>query len=155
MHLPKFLLATLTVPAVSAWHIDMIGVNYDARGAFTDNSNNRYIDRDFNDGCDNRRLPGINYLCMDWAKRRGHIVQDNGSQSFRYCFRTVRDEWIRGNGPDMSLGAMYYYRWEPTDCTWPTARDASVVVANSSTPLELPSLPGPEFEPFILNSAVQ
>ncbi|SPO06929.1 uncharacterized protein DNG_09623 [Cephalotrichum gorgonifer] len=155
MHLPKFLLATLAVPAVNAWHIEMIAQNYDARGAFFDNSGSSYIDRDFNDGCYDRRIPSIVEFCVDWARRRGHLVQDIGNQSVKYCFHTVRDSWLRGNGPEQSQGAMYYYRWEPTECTWPTARDASVVEGDLSTPLVLPSSPGPEFEPFIVNSAVQ
>ena len=102
MQLSAIVLAAGALAATAnAFDVELIAENFDARGVFNYDNGISFIDREFNDGCLQRNIPGIDTLCMDWINRRGHVIQTGTA----YCFQITYQSWTRGNGPDMSLGA--------------------------------------------------
>jgi hypothetical protein len=156
MHLP-------TLPATaSAWHIETIAYNFNGRGKMTYDSGSGFIDRDFNDGCFDRRLPGKWDFCMDWGNARGHFFQDGGSQSIKLCFRRTTHAWIRGPNPDQGQGGVRWSAWTPAACSWgrmpgneTEGGNGNVVEGDPHAPLLAPEELGPEYEPFVLDASAK
>lgn len=108
-----------SIQATRASWLELIGIHFDTRGVFHDDRGYGWIDRDFNDGCSQRNLPGVRELCMNWGLRRAHLFTDSGA---RHCYSQKSEAWIRGNGPDQGQGAIIYYQWTEVACTWPAKR---------------------------------
>ncbi|KAK5659962.1 hypothetical protein OQA88_13427 [Cercophora sp. LCS_1] len=146
MHLPRLLLAAVSaLPAVNAWHVEMIQRHRDGdtRGAMTYDSGSVFYDRDFNGGCRDRRLPSVLEFCLDFANARGHFIQEDNR---KLCLRPVGDYpmWIRDADPNQLI----YSRWEKVACTWRLANETDVEEADLNTPLLAPTPIGEEYQPF-------
>ncbi|KAF7173095.1 hypothetical protein CNMCM5623_005341 [Aspergillus felis] len=118
IYTPLILLAGCFQATRASW-LELISMNFDTRGVYHDDGSNAYVDRDFNDGCRQRNIPGVTSLCMDWGLRRAHLFTDSGA---RHCYSQRSQAWIRGNGPDQGQGAIWYYQWTEVACTWPAKR---------------------------------
>lgn len=54
-----------SIQATRASWLELISIHFNTRGIFHDDRGYGWINRDFNNGCSQRNLPGVRELCMD------------------------------------------------------------------------------------------
>lgn len=70
------------IQATRASWLELISIHFNTRGVFHNDRGYGWIDRDFNNSCSQRNLPGVRELYMDWGLHQAHLFIDSGARHY-------------------------------------------------------------------------